>query len=441
MPASALRPLGLIALALILLLSACAEGDGSSSGLPGTDNNQTSNNQSPGNQAPNNQTPNNQSPGNQTSNNETPGNQTPGNQSPNGETPEPTTCTDASDCPDGWECDAGTCLGPDCLEDDDCGADQACAIDLVDPDEMALRCHLDDGLGHAGDACVEHGDCRSRFCLDGQCTAPCQSEGPCAGGDSCLEQAIDRDGHTGVFDLCVPTPFIECQDPDDCQLDGRTCNALTFDAQGDPDGASCGYTYPGEASLGDFCSADNQCESGLCLPLGGADGDPICTVFCTDAQAHCGSDQVCPQMLENHGLCSDACDTSDDCPTGQNCIIAPAMDGPSARHCRSPIGDAPVGDPCETNRDCATDFCVAGFGTQSCTGDANCPGAATCECPPNNPGCGSSEQVCVQRQCTELCDPAEGHDQCVSSDHDFTQCGDVEVSFNGATDLASACVW
>ena len=415
----------------IVGLVACAEGSGSSSASnTGDPDNQQpgANNQQPGNNSNNS---NNQQPGNN-SNNQQPGNN-------NNNLPTPGDCSDPSDCPDQWDCVDQTCEAPTCLDDGDCPSGQACAIELADPDTMELRCRLDGDRAATGDDCSEHTDCRSLHCLDGTCTAPCESETPCAGGDSCLEQAIDRDGHTAVFDLCVPTPFIECQDPDDCQLDGRTCNEFTYDAAGDLDGASCGFTYPGEASLGAECSDNSICESGLCLARD--DGSGFCSLFCSDAQAHCGSDQVCPQVLENHGLCFDGCDSNDDCPTDEVCVIEPAMDATTARYCRAPLGDSSVGEVCDTNVDCASGFCVVGYTTQTCTGDANCSGVATCDCPPNNPNCSSSERVCVQSQCTELCDPQQGDAQCQDPSHDFGQCGDVEVSFDSATEVVSACVW
>lgn len=186
------------------------------------------------------------------------------------------------------------------------------------------------------------------------CGQACGSDAECAGGTCEMisdgtRQCIRRDG-AGAPDCSAtvePTPPPDggggtdpapsgCTSDDDCATD-QACDTVS---------GVC-VPRPG-AMLGDACTTNDQCSSGLCAVDVGA-GDSFCTQLCA----------------------ADA-----PCPAGFECA---AVEGGSSA-CRPTQGG--VGDACAAPADCLSGLCAessAGrFCTRTCTGADACPAGFEC---------------------------------------------------------------
>jgi len=107
------------------------------------------------------------------------------------------------------------------------------------------------------------------------------------------------------------------------------------------------------------CTADNQCESGICVAFG---RQPYCTESCTSA-ADCGfssRNMVCESFRDQGSICMFDCSTSDDC--GEDPELGAGV-------C---IGNVEMGD------DTFEDLCVY-VGGKYCSNDSECePDGAYC---------------------------------------------------------------
>lgn len=137
-----------------------------------------------------------------------------------------------------------------------------------------------------------------------------------------------------------------------------------------------------------FLYAQDSCET-LGCPTGELCTDHGCMPACGDEV--CAADQTCFQD-ECVPLCSGL-----DCYVGQEC--GKTSDCPNFLRCRTALpdpvssdaeedtpekvclpGDAPLGDPCDSSRDCASAACSKdGFCVPPCETDEDCSASATCE--------------------------------------------------------------
>jgi hypothetical protein len=212
---------------------------------------------------------------------------------------------------------------------------------------------------------------------------------------------------------------------------------------------------PGSLELGEECSADGQCASGLCFRVAGMSG---CTLPCestTDCQAF---GLLCVALREGVRACvlpppgADAsCTSHGDCPY-------PLVCREDTSWCALPEctwdGDCGPGDECEPGtRRCQPVACVSTYecehplevcadgacGAPACTGTSQCPAGQFChptqlQCqeaePCNDEGsCDVYNQACVGGMCVpdlclapctqagEQCDPATGTCGAACSDH------------------------
>ncbi len=354
-------------------------------------------------------------------------------------------CQDGADCDGDMICgDEQICEEPNpCDSDEDCSGDTACAVSVSGDGELVTICLSDNEEGEAGDACEEHGDCRSRYCLDEVCTAPCEDDTQCGVLQICEEESVSLEGEDGEFDLCTEQPPIDCASPGDCEQDELTCNT-TVPESGAVEGAICGLTNPGEEELAGSCTDSAQCESDLCwTSLDGSAGE--CTVFCEDAGDDCATGQVCTSKSAGLGLCLAACDSNADCDGGNICQLGTTPDADAVHsYCSLDRGDGTTGDSCEESSDCETGICLEvvtySVTDESCNNDNQCDEDYECRCDPDDPGCDQevcvSEEGSVESRCSELC---ANNDDC-DGDHDLSACSDaVELSVDGHTADAAAC--
>ncbi|MFH1531443.1 MAG: hypothetical protein ABIK09_12015 [Pseudomonadota bacterium] len=203
---------------------------------------------------------------------------------------------------------------------------------------------------------------------------------------------------------------------------------------------------PGSLELGEECSADGQCVSGLCFRVAGMSG---CTLTCdvtadcqafgllcvalregvracvpqpVSADASCGSHGACAYPLvcrEDTGWCAlPECTWSGDCGAGEECE-------PATRRCQPTV--------CVSTYECEhpLQVCAGGAcGAPACTATDQCPVGHFChptqlQCQEAEPcnaegGCDVYNQACVDGMCVpdlclapctqvgEQCNPATG---------------------------------
>ncbi|MBI5489693.1 MAG: trypsin-like serine protease [Deltaproteobacteria bacterium] len=239
----------------------------------------------------------------------------------------------------------------------------------------------------------------------------------------------------------------------------ETCNGIDDDCNGVIDDPC--------ARLGDPCSADTDCATGLCLDLGA--GTRICTAHCTASSATpCPDSGYCDATACGDGLCRPANDGGGAplgaaCAAGGECAsryCAPVPDGSAvcSRSCApgslgclagevcssltetcgacldgsSVPGPRAFGEPCRSDGDCTSGLCLTDgdpaacgddcpyrYCVVSCGGAGECPAGGHCRdgiCvlgPPSGPGetC-FSDADCLSGTCLV---PAGGTARCAEA--------------------------
>jgi hypothetical protein len=217
-----------------------------------------------------------------------------------------------------------------------------------------------------------------RFCGTGQITArapiTCTANSQCFDDELCLSGRCRKD----------------CATASDCLPWGPLCGGLGTEAGTSDLILYCTTGNPGAGSLGDDCTADSQCESGLCL----TDLSDTCTVGCGTNDSICGASagRICT-ALSDLGLCVPSCDRDADCSAaaGQVCVFnINELQTPDRidQFCSQPFGTMQPGDSCVGGNECASGMCLIleEDVTEVCT--TPCIGAG--DCPPAVPVCGTA---------------------------------------------------
>ncbi len=208
----------------------------------------------------------------------------------------------------------GFCQPKNCLTDQDCGdPDWFCrpfwnGADKVEDVAYDPSCRpRAPGSAKAGEACGDGTDapeCAYSYgCLDGICSAPCQSNEDCPNDTECFlgntwNIDVDDDDVTDTYvniDLCQAWPttgdIIDCTEDADCG-DGSHCQFRLVRADSADDALmtqwkveyKCRADFENQAEFGEPCGSFNgkQCGSDLCLvPSDSDDGTPnLCTKYC-----------------------------------------------------------------------------------------------------------------------------------------------------------------
>ena len=279
-----------------------------------------------------------------------------------------------SDCADGYNCDAGTCVtnggaGDPCIVDGDCDAGYHC-------DEATGLCATD-GLG--GDDCTVDSDCTGGFHCEGElCTSdggpgdPCTQDNECLDGYHCDEEAVECAADGGAGDACGVDS--------DC-ADGYHCDAELCVSDGGP---------------GDPCLLDSECLDGY-----------HCDEVAAECAADVGLDAACVEhtdCLEGLWCIDDVCD--DQAPEGAPCTA----DGECADglHCDDLCAaDFVDGETCDEDSDCTSGHCggtVCCLAGDCCVIDDECPAPVdppTCDTPATCQGT-SHESQCIEFVCTDV---------------------------------------
>ena len=229
---------------------------------------------------------------------------------------------------------------------------------------------------------------------------------------------------------------------DGTDLGGATCEGL---GQGFRSGelrctADCRYDISGcrsSARMGEPCTANKDCESGVCLMelwMGFPGG--ICTSLCSP-EKDCGvPGMACaPNIEEDAYFCLPGCTNNDDCRQGYSCVERTENTSYCWPTCRS-------ADDCAITRDCVTEpeednfgFCNTPFEDCSNGVDDDFDGAADCADPycrhhcPWNETCdngidddGDGLADCEDAECAKkvvctgiVCHPSDSNLQCGSN--------------------------
>ena len=252
-------------------------------------------------------------------------------------------------CASGSDCNSGNCYSTDgysvCSECDsisDCGPQQDCFYQ----GELGYAACV--GTGSFGAACVDETQCIDEaFCFEGACSE-CREDADCDGG-SCIFDTVSE------YHTCLKANGESCSEGSECQTGicrvGTFGNGLCSDCIDDADcpaGSSCTYDFLGgmdyamclgSVELGNSCSADYDCASGIC-------SNDVCAECATDAdcgvEGSCVSGSSYDYCLSGYGeTCSEAsdcasgictnlviynvcseCSSDADCPNGESCNIA-----------------------------------------------------------------------------------------------------------------------
>jgi MYXO-CTERM domain-containing protein len=338
-----------------------------------------------------------------------------------------TDCT-TTGCPSGQECVDGTCqtmtgdgtICAPCSTSSDCGGASDYCLGYPD------------GAGYCGRSCSGDGDCDGGRCVgtsagpqcvqfDGS-TPSCSggSTGGCSRDSDCASDQICSGGS------CVPRPTTGnelgegCTNDDECQSGLCLAGVCT---------QSCDWTDPtGSCPSGFYCDADvsTSCDTGYCLA--GTPGEEALGESCEE-------DTDCASLHCDGGSCSQACipDGALGCPAGYACQVGTLPCRGSCRRSGAP------GDECEVNEDCTSGICASqgdrSFCTDLCSDTAPCPegfsctpvGGETSVCVPDFGGLGeacTSNEECLSGICASEGDRS----YCTRTCDDMTPCGGREYS-------------
>ena len=241
------------------------------------------------------------------------------------------------------------------------------------PDMSMPDMSMPPALGGIGDACQFGADCESGICINGVCAEGCGSDADCEDGFSCDELVVGlENGGTETVRACVRdvpcTANSDCSDPDVCVVDrsGATID-LTCD---DPVGGG---------DVGDACTGDADCASGLCL-------DDACSAPC-DTSNDCAADGafVCEiQSVPTDGggdadltVCvpreADVCLSDGDCSGTDRCVANKSMTELEFT-CGDAVGAGESGDACAADADCAQNLCLGDVCAGPCEVVGDCGG-------------------------------------------------------------------
>jgi hypothetical protein len=231
-------------------------------------------------------------------------------------------------CVDGTVCRAAVdCLSGVCGADNRCAA-PSCGDAVKNQDELDVDCGgVCLGACEAGRVCAQGPDCQSGVCLARGCA---EGIATCCQAPSCTDGV--RNGDEPVVD--------------------------------------CGNLACGRCAIGRLCTANPQCESGLCQ-LGRCATPATCNDGVrngTETGPDCGGDR-CPRCRDLLTCAADADCINNNCDARGICIscgdtvqngteTAPDCGGsdPFCRRCLP-------GEGCQTNTDCQNMFCLGGVCT------------------------------------------------------------------------------
>lgn len=301
------------------------------------------------------------------------------------------TCASADECGTGFACTDGVCVrGRVCTGNGSCRDEEVCRNAAC----VVAACSEHEECGEAR-VCFD-GQCRRRpagFCeSDAECpgarcnTAARQCELP-VGEEGCGDGAACGEGEECVAGQCVPpapagcTADGECRPGTYCAADG-TCESGCRLEEG-----SCGVGRVCDEQThrcrdADACDDDFDCQPLAYCQLDGLEGSGACVRGCRVVEDNCGAGRQCDE--ETRACVDLPCEGDDGCEPGAWCNAGACMPG-----CRLDPDDCSDGQVCDAgSRQCAVARCADDAG---CPADRYC---ADGECREGCRAGGCGEQVC-----------------------------------------------
>jgi V8-like Glu-specific endopeptidase len=163
------------------------------------------------------------------------------------------------------------------------------------------------GARALGEPCATGMECGSGLCRSSAgssyCTRACATDAECATGFRCLEGQCHRGLAEGTGGPCLRNE--DCSPPGVCATSGGRswCTVICADDAGCPPGFTCvdaggaRVCAPMLGLIGDRCTSNDQCTTGLCEL-----GSGTCTRFCSD-DLPCGPGFSCRRLDADRGVC------------------------------------------------------------------------------------------------------------------------------------------
>ncbi len=308
-------------------------------------------------------------------------------------------CADDGACAPGQRCAGGACVEGCRLDPDDCGDGQRC-----DPATRACVC-AGDAACAPSDYCAVDGACRPGCrtepdsCDVGSCDPAlrrcgCASDADCVMGEYCGADGTctlgcrlnPDDCGNGVCDpvqrRCVPEGCVrdaDCAPNQACGIllvgDSLQLRCLPALARG-REGAACVNNVECAARScvgGEFCffgcGGNDECQSGLCIPV---------TYSSNDLPGQTFDFNTCAPLPQ-------LCDANAQCDQGEICVYqgeAPGAPNTPLVACATPEPGAAIGAACNQEADCASRIClnqgVCWGPCRPALGAQDCPAAQRC---------------------------------------------------------------
>ena len=269
-----------------------------------------------------------------------------------------------------------TCDGlSDCLEGESC-------FPALGIDGIVSFCTENTETGaEFGEACTDHVDCKSRFCIFGRCDSLCSADEDCPLGDYCHGFSFTgyEDQRMGACESLVEGSATACVSNGDCPS-GESCH-LYFKV--DVAEGMCATADTEGGDQGDTCESNVECDSGLCLTFG-------CGDLCMTDE-HCPAGNLCMAFTDAFLGVMSSCipwdGSGDACLTDAACIAEEAcayVVRESDDHklldfaCTTEIAaGGTIGQSCGVATDCYNRMCLYfEFGplcSEACQSDTDCP--------------------------------------------------------------------
>ncbi len=247
--------------------------------------------------------------------------------------------------------------------------------------------------GPVGDGCKTNEACRLDLLRSANvhgCDVVPTALGSKVGGEACGGDAECRSGTcarlfvgSGTKDYCLDY----CSSDAYCPAAATVCRlrrAESFDGRCWPVGRL------GTQLTGSSCSADTDCDHGLCITDGASRycSEPCCTDGDCTSGFTCsleGDEVATNYVVPESGT---SCAVTTDCPTGMVCYTTTgecawrlAETSPMCMKDASGQGSRRAGAACTSGNDCMSGFCSAATSTclEVCCDDSTCPVGLTCE--------------------------------------------------------------
>jgi hypothetical protein len=230
--------------------------------------------------------------------------------------------------------------------------------------------------------------------------------------------AAETDAQAGtdavVLDLNLPETTVDCPGASGCLCSAdNDCNSGICAET--PEGRRCGLLCGAGCPTGTVCRTANTAGEPIsyCAPVGVRQCAPCAST--ADCTGPWGAPAVCASAGAAGSFCASVCQVSADCPTGLQCV---ASVGLAVKVCAPPDGLATCTCSSWATTNGATTSCTVPEGTASCPGTRSCSASGLTECSK------IQGEACIQLGCKDAKDgsPCDDGDPCTQSECQSGSC-------------------